>query len=79
VKATLWAVHAKTISTKLTSRAEAVELKRKIEAAQKDARDGVDASMKEKTHNHEQEKRVRLESDVNTGRSPLSDVGGYRR
>ena len=51
----------------LTGRAEAVDLKRKIEAAQKDARDGVDAAMKDKVHTHEQEHKAKLKSTVNTG------------
>lgn len=42
-------------------------LKQKIEAAQKDARDGVDASMKNEEHTKKQESVTKLESTVNTG------------
>ena len=54
-------------SRRLTSRAEALALKQKIEDAQKDARDGVDASMKDVVHTYNQEWEARLESEVNTG------------
>jgi hypothetical protein len=60
----------------LTDRAEALEAKQKIEDAQKNARDGVDASMeKSKVHSFEQEWMAPLESDVDTG---MTLVTGYK-
>lgn len=67
VKATLYVFANLDVLEELTCSAEAVELKRKIEAAQKDARDGVDASMKDKVHTHAQEQKAKLKSTVNTG------------
>jgi len=62
----------------LTDRAEALELKQKIEDAQKNARDGVDASMEEsKVHSFEQEQMAPLESDVETGIVLIARHKGY--
>ena len=48
-------------------RADALELKRKIETAQKDARDGVDASIKTEEEIWETEQSTTLQSAINTG------------
>jgi len=52
---------------RLMIRADALELKRKIETAQKDARDGVDASIKTEEEIWETEQSTTLQSAINTG------------
>jgi hypothetical protein len=63
----------------LTDSAKALDAKQKIEDAQKNARDGVDASMEEATeHTYEQEKMAPLESDVDTGISCFFCIAGSK-